>query len=232
MSQFDIDRVINNAEKQSQKKKKKYDIDRILNNAEDISTRNTTMETMPAITSSTIQATNKIIAPMAKRTTNLTDEDLRKIEQNSVLKLGTLNLNKMQAQQQKFENLQQKGNEELNASGTKLINEKQKKFNDFKNDAKIIGSNLKDSALSGGVQFLKTAGMMQDNAYNTQVDMRRILLGNTINEREKRGLSIDELKDELNNSSLYKKSDVKPFYQKKIKELVLAFLDKIVRGSI
>lgn len=219
MSQFDIDRVINNAEKQSQKKKKKYDIDRILNSAEDISTRNTTVGTMPAITSSTIQATNKIIAPMSKSTTNLTDEDLRKIEQNSGLKSGTLNLKQMQAQQQKFENLQQKGNEELNASGTKLINEKQKKFKDFKNDAKIIGSNLKDSALSGGFQFLKTVGMMQDNAYNTQVDMRRILLGNTINERGKRGLSTDELKDELNNSSLYKKSDVKPFYQEKINKI-------------
>ena len=153
-----------------------------------------------------------------KTTTNLTEADLRKIEQNSGLKAGTLNLNKMQAQQQKFENLQQKGNEELK-SGAKLINEKQKKFNNFKNDAKIIGSNLKDSALSGGFQLLKTVGMMEDNAYNTQVDMRRILLENTINEREKRGLSTDELKEELNNSSLYKKSDVKPFYQEKINKI-------------
>lgn len=153
-----------------------------------------------------------------KTTTNLTEADLRKIEQNSGLKTGTLNLNKMQAQQQKFENLQQKGNEELK-SGAKLINEKQKKFNNFKNDAKIIGSNLKDSALSGGFQLLKTVGMMEDNAYNTQVDMRRILLENTINEREKRGLSTDELKEELNNSSLYKKSDVKPFYQEKINKI-------------
>lgn len=153
-----------------------------------------------------------------KTTTNLTEADLRKIEQNSGLKTGTLNLNKMQAQQQKFNNLQQKGNEELK-SGAKLINEKQKKFNNFKNDAKIIGSNLKDSALSGGFQLLKTVGMMEDNAYNTQVDMRRILLENTINEREKRGLSTDELKEELNNSSLYKKSDVKPFYQEKINKI-------------
>jgi hypothetical protein len=153
-----------------------------------------------------------------KTTTNLTEADLRKIEQNSGLKAGTLNLNKMQAQQQKFNNLQQKGNEELK-SGAKLINEKQKKFNNFKNDAKIIGSNLKDSALSGGFQLLKTVGMMEDNAYNTQVDMRRILLENTINEREKRGLSTDELKEELNNSSLYKKSDVKPFYQEKINKI-------------
>lgn len=218
MAQFDLDRIFNNAENQSQKKKKKYDIDRILNSAEDISTRNTTMGTIPAITGSAIQATNKIIAPMAKTTTNLTEADLRKIEQNSGLKTGTLNLNKMQAQQQKFNNLQQKGNEELK-SGAKLINEKQKKFNNFKNDAKIIGSNLKDSALSGGFQLLKTVGMMEDNAYNTQVDMRRILLENTINEREKRGLSTDELKEELNNSSLYKKSDVKPFYQEKINKI-------------
>lgn len=218
MAQFDLDRIFNNAENQSQKKKKKYDIDRILNSAEDISTRNTTMGTIPAITGSAIQATNKIIAPMAKITTNLTEADLRKIEQNSSLKTGTLNLNQMQAQQQKFNNLQQKGNEELK-SGAKLINEKQKKFNNFKNDAKIIGSNLKDSALSGGFQLLKTVGMMEDNAYNTQVDMRRILLENTINEREKRGLSTDELKEELNNSSLYKKSDVKPFYQEKINKI-------------
>lgn len=218
MAQFDLDRIFNNAENQSQKKKKKYDIDRILNSAEDISTRNTTMGTIPAITGSAIQATNKIIAPMAKTTTNLTEADLRKIEQNSGLKTGILNLNKMQAQQQKFENLQQKGNEELK-SGAKLINEKQKKFNNFKNDAKIIGSNLKDSALSGGFQLLKTVGMMEDNAYNTQVDMRRILLENTINEREKRGLSTDELKEELNNSFLYKKSDVKPFYQEKINKI-------------
>ena len=154
-----------------------------------------------------------------KTTTNLTEADLRKIEQNSGLKTGTLNLNQMQAQQKKFENLQQKGNVELKSSGTKLINEKQKKFNDFKSDAKIIGSNLKDSALSGGLQLLKTVGMMEDNAYNTQVDMRRILLGNTINERGKRGLSTDELKDELNNSSLYKKTDVKPFYQEKINKI-------------
>lgn len=153
-----------------------------------------------------------------KTTTNLTEADLRKIEQNSGLKTGTLNLNKMQAQQQKFNNLQQKGNEELK-SGAKLINEKQKNFNNFKNDAKIIGSNLKDSALSGGFQLLKTVGMMEDNAYNTQVDMRRILLENTINEREKIGLSTDELKEELNNSSLYKKSDVKPFYQEKINKI-------------
>lgn len=153
-----------------------------------------------------------------KTTTNLTEADLRKIEQNSGLKTGTLNLNQMQAQQQKFNNLQQKGNEELK-SGAKLINEKQKKFNDFKNDTKIIGSNLKDSALSGGFQLLKTVGMMEDNAYNTQVDMRRILLENTINEREKRDLSTDELKEELNNSSLYKKSDVKPFYQEKINKI-------------
>lgn len=218
MAQFDLDRIFNNAENQSQKKKKKYDIDRILNSAEDISTRNTTMGTIPAITGSAIQATNKIIAPMAKTTTNLTEADLRKIEQNSGLKTGTLNLNKMQAQQQKFENLQQKGNEKLK-SGAELINEKQKKFNNFKNDAKIIGSNLKDSALSGGFQLLKTVGMMEDNAYNTQVDMRRILLENTINERGKRGLSTDELKEELNNSSLYKKSDVKPFYQEKINKI-------------
>ena len=154
-----------------------------------------------------------------KTTTNLTEADLRKIEQNSGLKTGTLNLNQMQAQQKKFENLQQKGNVELKSSGTKLINEKQKKFNDFKSDAKIIGSNLKDSALSGGLQLLKTVGMMEDNAYNTQLDMRRILLENTINEREKRGLSTDELKEELNNSSLYKKSDVKPFYQEKINKI-------------
>ncbi len=218
MAQFDLDRIFNNAENQSQKKKKKYDIDRILNSAEDISTRNTTMGTIPAITGSAIQATNKIIAPMAKTTTNLTEADLRKIEQNSGLKTGTLNLNQMQAQQQKFNNLQQKGNEELK-SGAKLINEKQKNFNNFKNDAKIIGSNLKDSALSGGFQLLKTVGMMEDNAYNTQVDMRRILLENTINERGKRGLSTDELKEELNNSSLYKKSDVKPFYQEKINKI-------------
>ncbi len=218
MAQFDLDRIFNNAENQSQKKKKKYDIDRILNSAEDISTRNTTMGTIPAITGSAIQATNKIITPMAKTTTNLTEADLRKIEQNSGLKTGTLNLNQMQAQQQKFNNLQQKGNEELK-SGAKLINEKQKKFNDFKSDAKVIGSNLKDSALSGGFQLLKTVGMMEDNAYNTQVDMRRILLENTINEREKRDLSTDELKKELNNSSLYKKSDVKPFYQEKINKI-------------
>ena len=107
MAQFDLDRIFNNAENQSQKKKKKYDIDRILNSAEDISTRNTTMGTIPAITGSAIQATNKIIAPMAKTTTNLTEADLRKIEQNSSLKTGTLNLNQMQAQQQKFNNLQQ-----------------------------------------------------------------------------------------------------------------------------
>lgn len=153
-----------------------------------------------------------------KTTTNLTEADLRKIEQNSGLKTGTLNLNKMQAQQQKFNNLQKKGNEKLK-SGAELINGKQKKFNNFKNDAKIIGSNLKDSALSGGFQLLKTVGMMEDNAYNTQVDMRRILLENTINEKEKRGLSTDELKEELNNSSLYKKSDVKPFYQGKINKI-------------
>ena len=153
-----------------------------------------------------------------KTTTNLTEADLRKIEQNSGLKTGTLNLNKMQAQQQNFNSLQQKGNEKLK-SGAELINEKQKKFNNFKNDAKIIGSNLKDSALSGGFQLLKTVGMMEDNAYNTQVDMRRILLENTINEKEKRGLSTDELKEELNNSSLYKKSDVKPFYQEKINKI-------------
>ena len=153
-----------------------------------------------------------------KTTTNLTEADLRKIEQNSGLKTGTLNLNKMQAQQQNFNSLQQKGNEKLK-SGAELINEKQKKFNNFKNDAKIIGLNLKDSALSGGFQLLKTVGMMEDNAYNTQVDMRRILLENTINEKEKRGLSTDELKEELNNSSLYKKSDVKPFYQEKINKI-------------
>lgn len=120
MAQFDLDRIFNNAENQSQKKKKKYDIDRILNSAEDISTRNTTMGTIPAITGSAIQATNKIIAPMAKTTTNLTEADLRKIEQNSNLKTGTLNLNKMQAQQQKFENLQQKGNEILQDKNNKI----------------------------------------------------------------------------------------------------------------
>lgn len=120
MAQFDLDRIFNNAENQSQKKKKKYDIDRILNSAEDISTRNTTMGTIPAITGSAIQATNKIIAPMAKTTTNLTEADLRKIEQNSGLKTGTLNLNKMQAQQQKFENLQQKGNEILQDKNNKI----------------------------------------------------------------------------------------------------------------
>lgn len=120
MAQFDLDRIFNNAENQSQKKKKKYDIDRILNSAEDISTRNTTMGTIPAITGSAIQATNKIIAPMAKTTTNLTEADLRKIEQNSGLKIGTLNLNKMQAQQQKFENLQQKGNEILQDKNNKI----------------------------------------------------------------------------------------------------------------
>lgn len=120
MAQFDLDRIFNNAENQSQKKKKKYDIDRILNSAEDVSTRNTTMGTIPAITGSAIQATNKIIAPMAKTTTNLTEADLRKIEQNSGLKTGTLNLNKMQAQQQKFENLQQKGNEILQDKNNKI----------------------------------------------------------------------------------------------------------------
>ena len=120
MAQFDLDRIFNNAENQSQKKKKKYDIDRILNSAEDISTRNTTMGTIPAITGSAIQATNKIITPMAKTTTNLTEADLRKIEQNSGLKTGTLNLNKMQAQQQKFENLQQKGNEILQDKNNKI----------------------------------------------------------------------------------------------------------------
>lgn len=55
-----------------------------------------------------------------KTTTNLTEADLRKIEQNSGLKAGTLNLNKMQAQQQKFENLQQKGNEILQDKNNKI----------------------------------------------------------------------------------------------------------------
>lgn len=55
-----------------------------------------------------------------KTTTNLTEADLRKIEQNSGLKTGTLNLNKMQAQQQKFENLQQKGNEILQDKNNKI----------------------------------------------------------------------------------------------------------------
>lgn len=55
-----------------------------------------------------------------KTTTNLTETDLRKIEQNSGLKTGTLNLNKMQAQQQKFENLQQKGNEILQDKNNKI----------------------------------------------------------------------------------------------------------------
>lgn len=55
-----------------------------------------------------------------KTTTNLTEADLRKIEQNSGLKTGTLNLNKMQAQQQKFENLQQKGNEILQDENNKI----------------------------------------------------------------------------------------------------------------
>ena len=56
-----------------------------------------------------------------KTTTNLTEADLRKIEQNSGLKTGTLNLNKMQAQQQKFENLQQKGNEILQDKNNKIF---------------------------------------------------------------------------------------------------------------
>lgn len=55
-----------------------------------------------------------------KTTTNLTEADLRKIEQNSGLKTGTLNLNKMQAQQQKFNNLQQKGNEILQDKDNKI----------------------------------------------------------------------------------------------------------------
>lgn len=55
-----------------------------------------------------------------KTTTNLTEADLRKIEQNSGLKTGTLNLNKMQAQQQKFENIQQKGNEILQDKNNKI----------------------------------------------------------------------------------------------------------------
>lgn len=55
-----------------------------------------------------------------KTTTNLTEADLRKIEQNSGLETGTLNLNKMQAQQQKFENLQQKGNEILQDKNNKI----------------------------------------------------------------------------------------------------------------
>lgn len=55
-----------------------------------------------------------------KTTTNLTEADLRKIEQNSGLKTGTLNLNQMQAQQQKFDNLQQKGNEILQDKNNKI----------------------------------------------------------------------------------------------------------------
>lgn len=55
-----------------------------------------------------------------KTITNLTEADLRKIEQNSGLKTGTLNLNKMQAQQQKFNNLQQKGNEILQDKNNKI----------------------------------------------------------------------------------------------------------------
>lgn len=55
-----------------------------------------------------------------KTTTNLTEADLRKIEQNSGLKTGTLNLNQMQAQQQKFNNLQQKGNEILQDKNNKI----------------------------------------------------------------------------------------------------------------
>lgn len=86
----------------------------------------------------------------------------------------------------------------------------------LKNDIGIIGSNLKDSAYSGTLQFGKTVGMMTDNAYNTQVDMRRILRENMINERRKRGLSTEELEEDLKNNPIYQKSDVKPFYQEKI----------------
>lgn len=86
----------------------------------------------------------------------------------------------------------------------------------LKNDIGIIGSNLKDSAYSGTLQFGKTVGMSTDNAYNTQVDMRRILRENMINERRKRGLSTEELEEDLENNPIYQKSDVKPFYQEKI----------------
>lgn len=67
----------------------------------------------------TLPVANKLNT-VPKTTTSLTETDLRKIEQNSGLKTGTLNLKQMQSQQQKFENLQQKGNEILQDKNNKI----------------------------------------------------------------------------------------------------------------
>ena len=164
----------------------------------------------------------KEVAPKTNTTestkivSNLTEADLRKIEQNTGIKTGTLNLTQVQQHQNKFNELQEKGKSILNDKSAKTITEKQKKNIDTKKDVKIIVSNLKDSAYSGTLQFGKTVGMSTDNAYNTQVDMRRILQENMINERKKRGLSTEELEEDLENNPIYQKSDVKPFYQEKI----------------
>lgn len=97
-------------------------------------------------------------------------------------------------------------------------------------DAKIIGSNLLNSAHAGALQFAKTVNMRLDEAENARRETDKKLLETAIKYREEDGEDVSELKSVL-NSDRYKEVDSKPNYQEKIKQINTKMTENTEKAS-
>lgn len=97
-------------------------------------------------------------------------------------------------------------------------------------DAKIIGSNLLNSAHAGALQFAKTVNMRLDEAENARRETDKKLLETAIKYREEDGEDVSELKSVL-NSDRYKAVDSKPNYQEKIEKLNTKMAENTEKAS-
>lgn len=97
-------------------------------------------------------------------------------------------------------------------------------------DAKIIGSNLLNSAHAGALQFAKTVNMRLDEAENSRRETDKKLLETAIKYREEDGEDVSELKSVL-NSDRYKAVDSKPNYQEKIEKINTKMAENTEKAS-
>lgn len=239
---FDIDRILNNADNISKELSTIRTTTAILGSARR-ATNNTTSDYMDKYREEqekrmlgTNNSTKDNSYPVqAIMDTNGNIYSAKELNAEKVRSLGNVKSGIAQYVDGKLTNFQ----ENKKTDTVKNMQEEQRNFaksilktgvDNLKTDFRIIGSNLKDSAETGILQFGKTLGMMSDNAQNTQIDMQKMIIENTIKERKKRGLETKEYEDML-NSSLYNEVDSKPFYQEKINKINQRMVENTERAS-
>ena len=239
---FDIDRILNNADNISKELSTIRTTTTILGSARR-ATNNTTSDYMDKYREEqekrmlgTNNSTKNNSYPIqAVMDTNGNIYNAKELDAEKARSLGNVKSGIAQYVDGKLTNFQENKKTDI----VKNMQEEQRNFaksilktgvDNLKTDLGIIGSNLKDSAETGILQLGKTFGMMSDNAQNTQTDMQKMIIENTIKERKKRGLETKEYEDML-NSSLYNEVDSKPFYQEKINKINQRMAENTERAS-